>query len=157
MSEKNEKLIEEAAKAIYETSVDLKFEEADEWNREITREEARAALAVFEKAHTPTDDERTQAELDSERLRQIAEWLWMEQGHEETAKRVSLIADRHDALALRSPVQGEPAEHFHIWSDLPCKAGECRMEPQSEPTAVPEPTAVMKRDFMAGLRGEADG
>lgn len=56
---KREELIEEAAKAIYETSVDLKFEDADEWNREIVRDEARAALAVFEQAHTPTDDERT--------------------------------------------------------------------------------------------------
>jgi hypothetical protein len=48
----------------------------------------------------PTDDESSQAALDSERLRQIAEWLRMEQGHEETAKRVDLIADRHDRLAV---------------------------------------------------------
>jgi hypothetical protein len=50
----------------------------------------------------PSDDERealAQAALDSERLRQIAEWLSMELGHEETAKRVGLIADRHDRLA----------------------------------------------------------
>jgi plasmid stabilization system protein ParE len=48
------------------------------------------------------DDEREAlalAGLDSERLRQIAEWLRMEQGHEETARRVDLIADRHDRLA----------------------------------------------------------
>lgn len=55
------------------------------------------------------DEERealAQAALDSERLRQIAEWLSMEHGHEETAKRVNIIADRHDALARR-PAQTE--------------------------------------------------
>jgi len=51
----DESVIEEAAKAIYETGVEQKFEDADEWNREIVREEATAALAVFEKAHAPTD------------------------------------------------------------------------------------------------------
>ncbi|MFJ2506307.1 hypothetical protein [Microbacterium sp. NPDC087592] len=45
----NEKLIEEAAKAIVEVTVD---------SMDSARELARVALAVFEKAHTPTDDER---------------------------------------------------------------------------------------------------
>ncbi|WP_431863005.1 hypothetical protein [Microbacterium algeriense] len=44
----NEKLIEEAAKAIYEARVE----------ESTCGDLARAALAVFEKAHTPTDDER---------------------------------------------------------------------------------------------------
>lgn len=30
--------------------------------------------------------------------------------------------------------QGEPSEHFHIWSELPCKPGQCRMEPRGEPS-----------------------
>ena len=54
----DDRLIEEAAKAIYETGVSSNFEDAAEWEREIALEEARAALAVFEKAHAPTDDER---------------------------------------------------------------------------------------------------
>jgi hypothetical protein len=57
----------------------------------------------------PSDDDRealTQAALDSERLRQIAEWFSMEQGHEETAKRVNLIADRLDRLAVGFRRQG---------------------------------------------------
>lgn len=59
----NEKLIEEAAKAIMEAS-----HGEGEWEfRELIEEElylrrARAALAVFEKAHTPTDDERVWAD-----------------------------------------------------------------------------------------------
>jgi len=56
-----EKLIEEAAKAILVAS---HGEDYDEWEssleRELYRKRARAALAVFDKAHTPTDDERQQ-------------------------------------------------------------------------------------------------
>ena len=47
----NERLIEEAAKAI----ADLQNFAAP---GSFERRQARAALAVFEKAHTPTDDER---------------------------------------------------------------------------------------------------
>lgn len=65
-------------------------------------DEIAAFDLMLEATAPPTDNERetlAQAGLDSERLRQIAEWLSMEHGHEETAKRVSLIADRHDRLA----------------------------------------------------------
>lgn len=52
----NEKLIEEAAKAIYFRADEIGI------NREVGQLQsealARAALAVFEKAHTPTDDDR---------------------------------------------------------------------------------------------------
>ncbi len=73
----------------------------------------RLARFIRRPAQTePADDEREalgQASVDSERLRQIAEWLSMEHGHEETAKRVNIIADRHDALARRT-AQGEPSD-----------------------------------------------
>jgi len=64
----DEKLIEEAAKAIFEAdppnnphgpNSDLVFDEP--YTRDHSaraRKHARAALAVFEKAHTPTDDEQ---------------------------------------------------------------------------------------------------
>lgn len=58
----NEKLIEEAAKAIYGTRDDAY--DLDEWGQldRVQQEryicDARAALAVFEKAHIPTDNER---------------------------------------------------------------------------------------------------
>lgn len=70
----NEKLIEEAAKAIFEVN---NRQDMTQWPRSsyqaVYRERARAALAVFEKAHTPTDDEREALaklldEIDSEWL-----------------------------------------------------------------------------------------
>lgn len=55
-----------------------------------------------------------------------------------------------DALAgfLRSEVPEPSAEHYHIWSGLPCKAGECRMEPQGEPSDA----AVERARIIADLR-----
>lgn len=48
-------------------------------------------------------------------------------------------------ILFRRPEVPEPqGEHFHIWSDLPCKAGECRLEPQGESNVIPQtgqPTA----------------
>lgn len=43
-------LIERTAKAIYETTVCPPFEDAACWDQELAREEARAALTVFEEA-----------------------------------------------------------------------------------------------------------
>ena len=54
-----EQLIEKAARAIYESGVTRSFADADWWEIEQAELEARAALAVFEEAHAPTDDERT--------------------------------------------------------------------------------------------------
>ena len=57
----NKKLIEEAAKAIQALDFPdhgIGWDESTEYGREYYRESARAALAVFEKALTPTDDER---------------------------------------------------------------------------------------------------
>lgn len=58
----NEKLIEEAAKAIYETRDDAYdldvWEQLDRTQQERYVCDARAALAVFQKAHTPTGNER---------------------------------------------------------------------------------------------------
>lgn len=133
-------LIEDAAKAIGNTWAGGAH--PNRTMEELNRARAEAAFAVFEGAGSflpvasdvqetaHTDDER-EASLDSERLRQIAEWLRMEIGHEETAKRVDLIADRHDRLAagfLRTvqgateapnsesfgSVQGEPSDEVVI-------------------------------------------
>lgn len=39
---------------------------------------------------------------------------------------------------LEGSLDDEPsAEHFHIWSDIPCKAGACRMEDRGEPSSIP--------------------
>ena len=55
----NEKLIEEAAEAMLDAARELLgVETIGERPREMTREYARRAFAVFEKAHTPTGDER---------------------------------------------------------------------------------------------------
>lgn len=55
----NEKLIEEAAKAIMEASHgEGEWEFREPMEEELYLRRARAALAVFEKAHTPSDDER---------------------------------------------------------------------------------------------------
>lgn len=99
----NEKLIEEARATM----------RRQEWAPAGLLIRLADALEAAENALTPTDDERAQAGPDSERLRQIAEWLGMEHGHDETAKRVALIADRHDRLAAgfrRSEVPEPSAE-----------------------------------------------
>ena len=105
MSTDHEKLIDEAR--AFSSQSFLGMSTARSLDRAIVL--IRDLVAVFEKAHTPTDDER-EAALDSERLRQIAEWLRMDLGQVETARRVELIADRHDHLAagFRRTVQGEP-------------------------------------------------
>lgn len=134
MSKRDEReaLIEKAVSAMYEDSFGHRPgawepDEYAEW-----ADMARAALTVFQQSLSTTrtvnilreDWERfkqweqstpvpadalealAQASLDSERLRQIGEWLAMEHGHEETAKRVSMIADRHDRLAAWLQEQG---------------------------------------------------
>lgn len=133
-----EELIEEARKAVH--AVIPGSGPYDSWNAaksqgmDFLGDIAEAAFAVFEKAQAPTDDERealAQASVDSERLRQIAEWLSMEHGHEETAKRVNIIADRHDALARR-PAQTEPS-HGCSWACGVNKYG-ADEHAQTEPT-----------------------
>lgn len=57
----NEKLIEKAAKEIIEADDTFEWdgvEDANAYANNWSHALARAALAVFEKAHTPTDDER---------------------------------------------------------------------------------------------------
>lgn len=58
----DEKLIEEAAKAIWEESTDFgrksRWEDEPDWTFDEYANMARAAFAVFEKAHAPTDDDR---------------------------------------------------------------------------------------------------
>lgn len=40
--------------------------------------------------------------------------------------------DNSTFFPTENPYRAAKGEHFHIWSELPCKAGECRMEPQGE-------------------------
>jgi hypothetical protein len=55
----NERLIEEAARAdFYATPDDRIWEDISDKERTLRLRGMAAALAVFEKAHTPTDDER---------------------------------------------------------------------------------------------------
>jgi len=64
----NKQLIEETAKAIMEASHgEGEWEFREPLEEELYLRRARAALAVFEKAHTPTDDEREA----------LAQWLHM--------------------------------------------------------------------------------
>lgn len=96
----NDKLIEEAAKALYfeDCGVAALGDDAEPF-----REMARAAFAVFEKAHAPTDDER-------EALARVSEWAdWLEDGAPLKPSMVTVIG-----MARRSEVpkpQGEP-RHF---------------------------------------------
>jgi hypothetical protein len=93
--------VEQAARRL-ETSTHLDMLALDRADLATVIEAARAGFHRQGPTTPPSDDEREAlalAGLDSERLRQIAEWLRMEQGHEETAGRVDLIADRHDRLA----------------------------------------------------------
>lgn len=68
----SEKLIDEAAKAMFE--VDQKMPWPMESTASLTdfKDMARAALAVFEKAHTPTDDEREALRAEVEQVQRAA-------------------------------------------------------------------------------------
>lgn len=64
------------------------------------------------------------------------------------------IAWADEVAANHRTVQGEPSEHFHIWSELPCKAGGCRMEPQGEPSNVSEPGVTDISPAQMSVQGE---
>lgn len=117
-SSDNEKLIEEAAKAIWAATDALTWEQTSEDLRDSCRVEARAALAVFEKAHTPTDDEREGDEkailnalYDS---RESFTGVGAEVGTDETAILVDYVPEIVLALGFRrsgaTEPQGEPSD-----------------------------------------------
>lgn len=135
--EDREALIEEAAKAIFAEIYPDEFV-PDVFHPQVAEmKAARAALAVFEQAHTPTDDER-------EILTRII--------HDETGEpeeESGFVADAILAAGFRRPVQGEPpvAPYFDdgmIDPDIcreceepesSCRCLEARTpEPQGEPT-----------------------
>ena len=104
-----EELIEEAAAAIFDAA-DLQLAPDDHmW--ELARRDARAALAVFEKAQTPTDEER-------EAHRRVIElWFanWRSIGNVSPALEVAIdslegMVDEALAAGFRRPAQGEPTE-----------------------------------------------
>lgn len=109
-------LIEEAAKAIlddydgcFERLAGTDPEEplsTDEEDAEFWRKRARVALAVFDQAHAPTDDERPTIEL----ARSIASW---DQGAEATNRIphwAANLAMHLRELGFRRTVQGEPTK-----------------------------------------------
>lgn len=106
-----QELIEEAAKALYRANWgdEFTFEE----DREHWVNQARAALAVFEQAHTPTDDEREAlakvvAKADEETLdyeRRLPDYY-----SDESWEGYRLHADHILAAGFRRTVQGEPTD-----------------------------------------------
>ena len=104
-----EELIEEAAAAIFDAA-DLQLA-PDDHRWELARRDARAALAVFEKAQTPTDEER-------EAHRRVIElWFanWRSIGNVSPALEVAIdslegMVDEALAAGFRRPAQGEPTE-----------------------------------------------
>lgn len=107
--EDREALIEEAAKAILTAS---HGEDYGDWEGPLERElyvkRARAALAVFEQAHTPTDDEQEALAITD------AEWREFqaipEQGYSHRHWVDARIGERV-MRDRRRPVQGDPGEH----------------------------------------------
>lgn len=116
--DEREALIEEAAKAIRAEAYDgghgtMGPDQFDGMCRLI----AEVALAVFEQAHTPTDDEREAVEAEAERL-----WpTGREYSPQQTAAVFSVkeldaycasafTRGARYALALRRPVRGEPTD-----------------------------------------------
>lgn len=83
----NKKLIEEAAKAIRDLDAEFDFNNGDDPRERydaLIHGFARAALAVFEKAHTPTDDEREALRVEVERIQRA---VWAEiHGQDPTRK-----------------------------------------------------------------------
>jgi len=164
MSVQNEKLIEEAAKAIVEVEYpDIAWGLLNEKRKEFRRRQARATLAVFEKAHTPADDfphghPELDAPTDDEREALVAAYL-EEHGHHADARHGFLVglATGFRRSAVPEPSAGEdeftpgecdgsgkcPAEmHVHgcymphraDQCDSPDEYGHLPAEPQGEPS-----------------------
>ncbi len=134
MTDKREELIEEAAKAMRDTG-QLGGRNPDVYKL------AEAALAVFEQAHTPTDDEREALIAEADEL--VA--TWDQRGSWAPDSPVGLVM--RFASYLRRTVQGEPSatcpkcgtavtdqtpSTFYTSHDETC--GGALEEPQGEPS-----------------------
>lgn len=120
----NEKLIEEAAEAMLDAARELLgVETIGERPREMTREYARRAFAVFEKAHTPTDDKREALLRD---LYSLRGW-----SGGDVVRRIEII-DRAMAALRRTEVPEPGAEGCSCGGALSYKWG-CQ-RPQREPS-----------------------
>lgn len=96
MTNKREEMIEEAAKAMWEVKYgDVPPDVVPE--RTEVMQMARAALAVFEQSHTPTNDERCRVIADMLRFQFMPD-----------AVREYLTSYLEAGEPLRRPVQGEP-------------------------------------------------
>jgi len=104
----NEKLIEDVAKAIMEASHgEGEWEFREPMEEELYLRRARAALAVFEKAHTPTDDERGAL------TKRFADRIF-EAGLRAPDSTLAVIAFKEVAAGFRRsevPEPSEPSEH----------------------------------------------
>lgn len=98
MTNKREELIEKAAKAIEK----VPYHAWHDVTREGAREIARAALAVFEQSHTPTNDER-------EALLSVIISA-PESGDALHVSEAERVRDAVLAVGFRRPVQGEPTD-----------------------------------------------
>jgi len=124
----NDDLIEKAAKAIaQEGRPAWRWEEGDEWEHDLARNEARAALAVFEEAHAPTGDERTPEfeSLEQELFKHqpvlsmtdgsIAGCLCMDRVfYKRTEDWGTHLAEVFEGLGFRRPVSPEPITEEQI-------------------------------------------
>lgn len=146
----NEKLIEEAAKAIYEAQVE----------ESTCGDLARAALAVFEKAHTPTDDERgalARAQWDTpvnvitwDELTEMAESG--DGDYRETRDYALAAAGRGIAAGFRRSVVPEASTECTCANTLGWHAIDCPANRNLAPEAETSDAHAYSRGFWAGAR-----
>jgi hypothetical protein len=162
----NEKLIEEAAKAIYNDDPawgyiyeDDHGEYAADWDHlgedlhEKFRSLAKGALAVFEKAHIPTDDER---EADWDRVHDRPADIYtppedriarpsVEPQGEPSSKTLAEQERMLDAILGRPKVQGEPSDAQVLEASKRVHAIECGCPYDGEHTGAD----IERRDRIA--------
>lgn len=155
----DERLIEEAAKAIWiarHADGDLKWGEVawselttpDDWSEEALEavEQARAALAVFEAAHAPTDDER-------EALDRIIEpYFDRAVDYDDGSRDDEGLRDDILAAGFRRSEVSRPADSFDASSTPLGRFGRAVSERFAGSSEVPEPSAEPKHDASCGER-----
>ncbi|WP_449408021.1 hypothetical protein [Microbacterium maritypicum] len=136
----DERLIEEAAKAIIEVEYpDIAFGLLSEKRREFRRRQARAALAVFEKAHTPTTP--TGDEREAQGWREAALYA------EDAESQDDFMTGWRTADRTRSEPQGEP-------SDAPTRED---IEYEALCDQVSEANRILARIVSAANKGPLEG